>query len=262
MKNLYEKITLSIIAVTLFVVAGLMGFSNTDTPLGSIIRQMKIENASSTVINPATEEKQDDAITGLSAIETNQTDNSQTGSIIGVDYVAGKSGIDASTEALETIDYSHHEIHSGSHFYMSGFVELDDTDIFRMKVVTPTSTKWSHLIFDIKSTGICSSTLDEGASGGMAGGVSKIPLNNNRNSLATSTLVFTSGVTAPTSTVIRIDSDKWGANGFKESIGGGSSRDDEIILKQGTTYLRTFTSGADNNIIQFKVSWYEHTDKN
>ena len=53
----------------------------------------------------------------------------------------------------------------------------------------------------------------------------------------------------------------WGANGFKETIGGGSSRDDELVLKSGTTYSRTFLSGAADNIVQFKASWYEHTDK-
>lgn len=52
-----------------------------------------------------------------------------------------------------------------------------------------------------------------------------------------------------------------GANGFKETIGGGSGRDDELVLKQNETYLRTFTSFADDNIVQFKASWYEHTDK-
>ena len=38
--------------------------------------------------------------------------------------------------------------------------------------------------------------------------------------------------------------------------------DDEIILKQNTTYLRSFTSGAASNIVNFKASFYEHTDKN
>ena len=169
--------------------------------------------------------------------------------------------LDTSTNSLQVIDYAHHEIHSGSHYYVQGFLELDDADTFYMKMVTPDTTKWSHFIFDIKSTGICTTYLDEGATGGMAGGSSVIPLNNNRNSIKTSGMVFTSGVTVATSYTTRIENDKWGAAGFKDSIGGGSGREDEIILKQGTTYQRTFISGADSNIIQFKASWYEHTDK-
>ncbi len=168
---------------------------------------------------------------------------------------------DFSTWALVVVDYVHHEIHSGSHYYIQGFVELNDTDTFYVKLTTPNTTKWSHFIFDIKSTGICSSTLDEEATGGMTGGVAIVPINNNRNLLNTSGMTITSNVTACTSYTTRLENDKWGANGFKETIGGGSGREDELILKQGTDYCRSFTSGADNNIIQFKASWYEHTNK-
>jgi hypothetical protein len=169
--------------------------------------------------------------------------------------------VDPATWAIEVIDYAHHEIHGGSHYYVQGFIELDDTDTFYIKLVTPDTTKWSHFIFDIKSSGICTAYLDEGATGGMAGGVGVTPINNNRNSANTSGMVLTSNVTVATSYVTRLEADKWGASGFKETIGGGSGREDELILKQNTTYLRTFISGADANIIQFKASWYEHTSK-
>jgi len=74
-------------------------------------------------------------------------------------------------------------------------------------------------------------------------------------------MVLTGGVTVPTGYTLRLESDKWGADGFKENIGGGSGREDELILKRNTVYCRGFVSGADNNIIQFKASWYEHTDQ-
>lgn len=169
--------------------------------------------------------------------------------------------LDSVTNALNIIDYSHHEIHSGSHFYLQGYIELNDTDTFYIKMVTPDTGKWAHFLYDVRSTGICSTTLDEGASGGMTGGAAVTPINNNRNSSNTSGLTFTSGVTVATGYVLRIESDKWGAAGFKENIGDGGGRDDEIMLKQNTTYLRTFLSGADDNIIQFKASWYEHENK-
>ncbi len=170
-------------------------------------------------------------------------------------------GVDNSTETLQTIDYAHHEIHSGSHYYIQGYLELDDTDTYYVKLVTPNTTRWSHFIFSIKSTGICTSTFDEGATGGMTGGAGVTPINNNRNSASTSGMVLTGGVTAADSYALRLENDKWGADGFKENIGGGSARSDELILKQNTTYLRTFTSGANSNIIQFKASWYEHQNK-
>jgi len=49
--------------------------------------------------------------------------------------------------------------------------------------------------------------------------------------------------------------------GFKTTVGGGNGREDELILKQNTTYVRTFVSGSAANIIQFKASWYEHTNQ-
>jgi hypothetical protein len=168
---------------------------------------------------------------------------------------------DLMTGVLMVIDYVHHEIHGGSHYYIQGYLELNDTETFFMKLVTPDTAKWSHFVYKISSTGITTSTFDEDATGGMAGGTGVTPLNNNRNSTKTSGMVFTSGVTTATGYTTRLENDKWGADGFKENIGGGSGREDELILKQNTTYLRSFTSGAAANIIQFKASWYEHTNK-
>jgi len=170
--------------------------------------------------------------------------------------------IDGSTNALIGIDNAHKEIHGGDHYYIQGYLELDDTDTHYVKLVTPANTKWSHFVFTIKSTGICTSYFDEAATGGMTGGDSVIPINNNRNSANTSGMVLTSGTTVATSYTKRLERDKWGAAGFKQDIGGGSGREDELVLKQNTTYLRSFISGAAANIIQFKASWYEHTDKN
>lgn len=178
------------------------------------------------------------------------------------DNEVGPAGIDDCTNTLQTIDYVHHESHQGSHFYIQGFLELGDTDVHRVKMVTPDTKRWSHFVFAINSTGICTTTFDEEATGGMTSGSPVIPLNNNRNSDNLSGMIFTSGVTAATSYITRIENDKWGAAGWKQTIGGGSGRDDEIILKQNTTYLRTFTSGAASNIVQFRASWYEHTNKN
>jgi len=119
----------------------------------------------------------------------------------------------------------------------------------------------SHFVFQITGSGITGTTFDEGASGGMASGDSNVPFNNDRNSTNASGMIFTTGVTAGTSYTARLENDKWGAAGFKQFFGGGGGREDELILKANTTYLRTFTSYSDSNIIQFKASWYEHTNK-
>jgi len=246
--------------------------------------------------------------------------------------------MDASTHSLQTIDYAHHETHGGSHFYVQGYTTLGNDpgvdDTLYVKLVTDNSAKWDHFLYKINSTGILTSTFDEDATGGMAGGLRPTIHANNRNvscwtglhtggnneatvltdstkawtadeligfqifnstdlssgfitgnttntvtvaalaggtgndwdtgdayEINKSLTVMTSGVTIATSYIQRLENDKWGADGFKETIGGGSSRDDELVLKENTTYLRSFTSSAAANIVQFKASWYEHSDK-
>ncbi len=169
--------------------------------------------------------------------------------------------IDDITGVTMGIDYAHHEIHSGSHYYVSGHLTLAEDASVNIKVVTPNTTKWAHFIYYLSSTGLTETTFYEGATGGMTGGTPVTPLNNNRNSIKTSGLTFTFDVTTATDLGLTIENSKWGAEGFKESIGGGAGRDDELMLKQNTIYLRNITSRSADNIIQFKASWYEHTNK-
>ena len=165
---------------------------------------------------------------------------------------------DGATRALPTIDYAHHEVHSGSHYYISGFTTLSDTGTLYVKLVTPNTTKWAHFKWDIESSGILETNLWEGSTGGMTGGTPVTPLNNNRNSTGTSGLTITSGVSVATSKGTKIDTHKVGGTGFKTVSGGSIGRDDEIILKQNETYFREFISGSTGNVISFKAYWYEH----
>lgn len=169
--------------------------------------------------------------------------------------------VDENTRALLVVDYAHHEIHVGSHFYTSGFTTLATDGTLYIKLVTPNTLKDMHFMWQISSSGICETWLDEEATGGMTGGSNVIPLNNNRNFPDNSGILLTSGVTINTGQSAVLDHQKWGAAGFKTTIGGGSARDDEVVLRRNTTYLRAFKSHADDNIIQFKASWYEHASK-
>jgi len=164
---------------------------------------------------------------------------------------------DEITRAINTIDYAHHEIHSGSHYYMEGFTTLGSGATMYVKLVTPDTDKYSHFLWEIQSSNILETTLYEDASGGMAGGAVKTPLNNDRNSTNTSGVVITSGVGAPTVFGLPISTCRWGSR----QAGSGEKREDELILKRNTTYLREFGSGANGNIICFKASWYEHKSK-
>lgn len=176
-------------------------------------------------------------------------------------YLAGPR-IDAVTHALETIDYAHHEVHAGSHYFMDGYATLASTnDQLRVKLVTPNTTKWAHFTWDISSSGILTTEFYEGASGGMGSGAAVTPMNSNRNSTNTSVMTIESAVDTATSDGTLISKAKWGSTGKFSGSGGSHGRESEIILKQDTTYLRKFITGADANIVQFRASWYEHTSK-
>ena len=174
---------------------------------------------------------------------------------VGGDGVSVPLSVDAVTNAINVIDYPHHEIHGGSHYYIEGFATLDLNDNLYVKLVTPDTTKWGHFLWSIESSGILTTYLYEAVSGGMTGGAGVTPLNNNRNSINTSGLTITSGVTVATDLGTTVSQAKWGSR----SAGGGQDREDEIILKQNTIYLRAFTSGVNANIVNFKANWYEHT---
>ena len=169
------------------------------------------------------------------------------------------TGIDKSTQATETIDYAHHEIHSGDHYYVEGHATMSSDGVLKVALVTPNTAKWSHLSWLISSNGILTAEFYEDAEG-VSGGSDVAIRNNNRNSANTSGITLTTGVTT-TGDGTLISQAKWGGTGFKSVTGGSGSRTDELILKQDTTYLRVFTSATADQIVSFKAMWYEHTAK-
>jgi len=169
----------------------------------------------------------------------------------------GPATIDKSTFNLNTISQEHHEIHEGDHYYVEGFTTLDSGAVLKVGLTTPNGSKWAHFTWNIGANGVLITRLYEDA--GISGGVSITPLNNNRNSPNTSALIISQAVSGTGGTIVSQTS--VGGEVFKASIGGVSDRKDELILKSGTDYRREFISSSDDNIISFKASWYEHTDR-
>jgi hypothetical protein len=168
------------------------------------------------------------------------------------------ASVDDSTETLQTIEYEHHEIHSGSHFnycdYQTG-VALNGTIEFVMTV--PDTTEWPHLAFLVYSSTGALLELYEGTTG-VSGGTSITPRNNNRNSSHASTVTL---VKDPAS----ITSDGTRASGYVAGAGrtaGFAERNRELVLKRNTAYLVRITSTASSNTISWCAEWYEHIDKN
>ena len=169
--------------------------------------------------------------------------------------------IDASTNSLQTIDYEHHEIHSGSHYYVSGFSTLAEDATIVVGITTPDTTQWTHLTFVVHGTSQTEIIIAEDTA--ITGGGASVPFNSNRNSGNTSNLtaVIAPTISTPGTTIFSQSAGVAGTTPAKADLGGMSRNSSEIILARDTTYTMEITSRDDDNIVSFHVTWYEHTDK-
>jgi len=167
--------------------------------------------------------------------------------------------MDASTRAFTVIDYSHHEVHAGSHFIYLDAVTLNDTQTQVYLITTPNTTKWAHMLFAMDGSAITQFDLYEGAD--RLGTTAQTAGNSNRNSSTVATTTIHKDVSGGTTDGTLISRYKGGSS-TKQSIGStGTRSEEEIILKQNTKYLFRITSGSDGNLCNVRFVWYEHTDK-
>jgi len=186
--------------------------------------------------------------------------------IKGIDYVAGQSGVDASTETLQTIEYEHHEIHAGSHYFVSGYVDLSINHVLQFTWQMPNTAKWIHWRWKIATKSETLWQVYEGGTISNALANAVTPLNSNRNSSNTSGTVMRYEDHANLAGA-NTDVDVSGALLLKSGISGSgkdngeASREYELIMKQNTLYVMRATATAAG-YISFDMEWYEHTDKN
>ncbi len=170
---------------------------------------------------------------------------------------------DGVTKAIGIIDYPHHEIHSGSAFYIEGHTTMSDTQEFWAKLTTPDTAKEMHLTWTIAASGPTDIVFYEDAAGGMTGGSSMSPINQYRGSTKGSSAKFVGGL-ATTSTAVGTQLGNWSIGGIsgrannQNIAGGAGDRKDELILKPNTTYIRGFISNSTGNTVSFRATWYEH----
>jgi hypothetical protein len=177
--------------------------------------------------------------------------------------------IDRRTRDAVNIDVSHHKIHEGDSYFVSGTTVIGSGLTQCMIFQVPVTTKTPHLSLSLASTGIANFYLMENgdpktvATNLISGGT---PYNHDRNSANASgctvqfvqnwskwgTGKFPGGTTLYSLSV--------GTNGLgNTTIGGAAERENEIILRSGTTYVLMFYSGAAANNISYNLNWYEHT---
>jgi len=172
--------------------------------------------------------------------------------------------LDKYTRATTTIDYAHHEIHDGSHFFISGVATLSINNTFDMQFVTPNTTKWIHFLFKLDCESQTSWFIYEAAAILTSGAAISI-YNNDRNS-ATLTSVAAFGTINASLAVADTRTSTASAFLLESGIigagknGGTESRENEIILKQNTTYLFRAIAVAAGYIV-YSIGYYEHTNR-
>lgn len=162
------------------------------------------------------------------------------------------------THSLSTIEFEHHEIHEGNHYFIAGYDTLASAATIKFVVTTPASgTIEAHMTFGITGSSVFEMGVYEGLSGYL-GGTALTAINNDRNSTNTSELTVVLDPSGLTYSGTLIDSFKVGSSDKKNPQIGEGTRDRELILKFGTIYLFEITSGAADNVISYKGNWYEN----
>ncbi len=181
--------------------------------------------------------------------------------------IAGKTGdatlqvprIDVSTHSLQVIDYAHHEIHAGSHFFYTDKVTLASAGTQDYLITTPDTAKYAHLIF--MATGSAITTVDIYEGSDKTGTSAQTARNSNRNSSTEATTTIHKGTSGGTTDGTLIWTMQSGSATSQSRAGLTTDRNEEIVLKRNTKYIIRFTSGTAANLCNLQLDWYEHTDK-
>jgi len=168
-------------------------------------------------------------------------------------------GVDLVTQALLTLDYAHHEVHEGSHFFYTNSLDLGSGISQVYLLTTPDTTKWVHMTFNYEHIAVLQFALFEGAD--RVGTTLQTAFNNNRNSLNTPGLVVHKGISGGTTDGVQMVNDLFGYSSGNSRVGGGDRNDHELLLKQNTKYLIRLTSSTADQLIVLRLIWYEHTSK-
>ena len=193
------------------------------------------------------------------------------------DTVAEIARLDASTHAMETIEYEHHEIHSGSSYtchYTNTVTNIGEMTVIALNA--PDTTKEIHLVVEFSSTAASYFAVYEATSIDVDEGTQLTVYNRNRNSANAATI--TSIETAPVANKATSydETQAAGANittttelsrtyigaGERKSVGGGGRGVSEWILDRAGQYAFMLVgTTADDCTHSLALDWYEHTPK-
>jgi len=169
---------------------------------------------------------------------------------------------DGITNAIRIIDYEHHETHSGSSYFCVYSALADTDDIASVRIATPNTTKWAHMVIEIDS-GLAATaqlwantTMTDNASNRIT------PVNRDFNSENTSGLTICHTPSGSQTGAASLTQYIGAATTNGRVIeGGGTGSRGEFILKQNSAYYIKVTSRADGNSLSIILNWYEHTNR-
>lgn len=169
---------------------------------------------------------------------------------------------DGASKAITVIEYPHHEIHDGNGYFAVYSALANTAGTIAVRVQTPNTTKWAHMIFEIDSALAATAQLWHPTTMTDVVGNRITPMNRDHNSSNTSGLTIChtpGGSQAGTANLTQYIGAS--ASGGRVAEGGGSSSRHEFILDQNSSYYILVTSRADNNAMSIIMDWYEHTNR-
>lgn len=185
---------------------------------------------------------------------------------------------DASTGAASQVSYEHHEIHGGSSFSAHFDNTTANADDARTAIgfKTPNTTKFGHLVVQITASSPAELSILEAPTIDNDAGTQSTIFNRNRNSAKESTMVdisaaptagkFEAYIEAELATLAggtTIEHIQLAGGEGPKAVGGNSRGSQEWILKANTIYIIVLQNiGANINLHEIHLDWYEHTDKN
>ncbi len=181
--------------------------------------------------------------------------------------MAGVQG-DGYTKAMMTVDYAHHEVHSGSHYFIDFAIDIPAQDILDMRFTTPDTTKWLHMIISVRTQEEGLFELYENAPI-LNADTALAASNSNRNSSKISgisnidyiinTSVANANLDTDISSATKLRFSLLGSN--QGNVSGEHRNDNELVLRQGTAYMfRIHNQISSTRYASFVMNWYEHTN--
>lgn len=165
---------------------------------------------------------------------------------------------DGVSGALMTIDYAHHEIHEGNHYFAIYSALANNTDLIEVRILTPDTSTRAHMRIAVEVAIAATVAMWIDTTKTHAAGNAITPMNRDHNSANASTLTIChTPAGAEAAAAVLTEYVGSSVTGGRVAVGGEATNSAEFILEQNTAYLIRSTSRADGNAMSIILDWYE-----